>query len=157
MDASEKRLNGNKQVPCNVCGKIMRSDTLKRHSATHKDLLSLSENDVREELRVRHACQLQKEERRQEVMAIAHQEGIPLDLCKETATASSLDEEDLRDDMLNDNRLYLDKIERGKKIAVIVDEGIVRGESLSKERKLALELYRKQRPFFDPRLVELRP
>ena len=157
MDSiAEKKKNANKQIKCVVCSKEMRSDTLKRHSATHKDLLTLSDNEVREELRVRQTCHLQKEQRRQEVVAIAHQEGIPLDLCKDTVATPTLDEEDLREVLLNDNRLYLAKIELGKKIAAIMNGGVVHEESLSKDRKSALELYRKQRPRFDIMNVELR-
>ena len=89
-------------------------------------------------------------------MAIAHQEGIPLELCKDTVATPILDEEDLREEMLNDNQLYLAKIELGKKIAAIMNGGVVHEESLSKDRKSALELYRKQRPRFDIMNVELR-
>ena len=43
----------------------MRSDTLKRHTNTHKDILTLSEEEARKELRSRHEVQLQHEEKRQ--------------------------------------------------------------------------------------------
>jgi len=55
--------------------------------------------------------------------------------------------------MLKDNQKYLEMIERGKNM----DKGVVREESLTKERKLALDLYRKQRPRFDIDNMELRP
>ena len=38
--------NRNKEAQCDICNKIMRSDNLKRHKQTHKDLLSLPESDM---------------------------------------------------------------------------------------------------------------
>ena len=114
----------------------------------------MSEDEVREELKARHAIQLEREEKRQKIEEIAHQEGIPIP--KEIVDTPVFDEENLREDLLKDNQLYLDKIELGKKIAVIIDEGMVREESLTKDRKLALDLYRKQRPRFDIANIELR-
>ena len=49
------RKNGNKKVICLVCAKSMDSDKLKRHNKIHKDLLSLPEDEVKEELRLRYA------------------------------------------------------------------------------------------------------
>ena len=132
----------------------MLSNKLKRHAKTHKDFLCMSEEEARNELRARHAIQLEREEKRQKIEEIAHQEGIPLP--KEIIEASVIDVENLREDLLKDNQLYYDKIEIGKTIAVIIDEGVVREESLTKDRKLALDLYRKQRPRFDIANIELR-
>ena len=133
----------------------MRSDVLRRHITTHKDLLSLPEEQVKEELRVRHAVQLERETKRQRVEEIAHQEGLTVP--KEISDTQPLDKENLRENLLRDNQLYLEKIELGKNISSIMDEGIVREESLTKERKLALDLYRRQEPRFDISLVQLRP
>ena len=151
MDQNDRH----KKVSCFVCGRSMRSDVLKRHSQTHKDLISMSEEEAREELKTRHALQLQREEKRQKVEEIAHREGIPIP--KEIIEASIFDAENLRDDLLKDNQLYLEKIELGKKIATIIDEGVVREDSLTRDRKLSLDLYRKQRPRFDIANIELRP
>ena len=133
----------------------MRSDVLHRHSKTHKDLLSLPEEELKEELRVRHAVQLERETKRQRVEEIAHQEGLTVP--KEISDTQPLDEENLRENLLRDNQLHLGKIELGKNISSIMDEGIVREESLTKERKLALDLYRRQEPRFDISVVQLRP
>ena len=133
----------------------MLSNNLKRHAKTHKDILAMSEEEAREELKARHATQLQREEKRQKIEEIANQEGIPIP--KEIIEASVFDVENLREDLLKDNQLYIEKIELGKKIALIIDEGMVREESLTRDRKQALDLYRKQRPRFDVANVELRP
>ena len=133
----------------------MLSDKLKRHAKTHKDLLSMTESEVRDELKARHAVNLEREEKRQKIEEIAHKEGLIVP--KEISEASSeFDEGYLQEDMLKDNQIYLERIELGKRIDAIMDKGIVREESLSKERKYALDLYRKQRPRFDIASTELR-
>ena len=43
------RTNRNRKAECDVCGKPMRSDNLKRHKLTHKDLLSLPDNEIKDE------------------------------------------------------------------------------------------------------------
>ena len=42
--------NRHKTVSCGVCKKPVRSDTLKRHMKTLKDLTSLSDEELEEEL-----------------------------------------------------------------------------------------------------------
>ena len=76
---------------------------------------------------------------------------------KEIIDNQPLEEENLRESLLRDNQLYQEKIELGKNISLILDEGIVREESLTKERKLALDLYHRQEPRFDTSAVQLRP
>ena len=131
----------------------MRSDNLKRHAQSHKDILTMTDDEVRDELRVRHATEVHREERKQEIMEIALQEGISIDLCD----TKKVDIKSLRDDLLRNNREYLDKIDLGNQIADIIDEGVVREESLTKERKEALDLYRKQMPRIDIQSTQLRP
>ena len=63
----------------------------------------------------------------------------------------------MKEELLQNNKEYLDKIELGKDIALIIDEGVVQEESLTIRRKEALELFRKQMPKIDIHLVQLRP
>ena len=135
----------------------MRSDHLKRHQLTHKDILSMNDDEIRQELRVRNANRVFREEQRQKVEEIAQKENIPLELCTHSpslpADLSSLEEE-----LLKTNQEYLDKIELGKRIAIIIDKGVVCEESLIKSYKDALDLYRKQKPRIDNiQFVQLRP
>ena len=153
----ESSANLNKSVRCIICSKRMRSDNLKRHMETHKDIISMTDDEARDELRARHTAQMQREERWQKIEEIAHKEGIPIDRCKEIIEAPVFDEENLRVELLKNNQLYLGKIELGKKITAIIDEGIIQEESLTKGHKFALDLYRKQRPRFDITSVHLRP
>ena len=67
MDSLKSQNNRNKRVRCSVCNRNMRSDTLKRHTSTHIDILSMSEVEVRAELKARNAKEMRKsKERRKE-------------------------------------------------------------------------------------------
>ena len=71
----------------------------------HKDLLSLTEVEVKEELHVRHALEVERKERaakRQRIDEIAEEEGLiePKEVKKT-----------LKEELLQDNKMYLDKID----------------------------------------------
>ena len=146
------RNDRHKMVRCKVCNRSIRSDHVKRHARTHKDILTMSDQDVREELRSRQLVKMRREEQQQRVMEIAQQENISIDLHPE----QSIDTELLRSDLLLDNQEYLYQIELGKQISNIIDEGIVREESLTSDRKKALMLYRKTKPTIEIANVHLR-
>ena len=63
----------------------------------------------------------------------------------------------LEKSLLSDNQLYLEKIELGRNISTILDKGTIQEESLTKERKLALDIFRKQEPRCDISAMHLRP
>ena len=92
-----KSTNRNKKVRCSICNRAIRSDNVNRHARTHADILNMSEDEVREELRNRHTDQMQREEKRQKIMEIAQQECIPLIHCTDI---SPLDTSSLRQDLL---------------------------------------------------------
>ena len=133
----------NKHIRCKICSKSIRKDTLNRHHETHRDILSMSDEDMREEIRARHATQMYREDRRQKVEEIAYNDGISINLPKEFEIE---DITNLKEELLQTNEEYLEKIELGHQIANILDEGTVQEESLERSYKDALDLYRKQRP-----------
>ena len=45
----------------------MRSDNMRRHELTHRDVLTMTDDEVREELRARHATRVYREENYQRV------------------------------------------------------------------------------------------
>ena len=143
-----------KRVQCTICKKMMRSDNLKGHMKIHKDLLSLPDEEVKEELRARHAAQQEREAKQRRIRDIAREErlSIPQEVCD----SQSLNKDDLRELLSRNNRHYLEQIELGKNISSILDEGVVREESLTKEHKLALDIYRRQEPRCDISTVQLR-
>ena len=85
----ETHHNRHKHIHCSICGKSIRSDHMKRHTKTHKDILSLPEEEARQELRNRHEVQMQRDEKRQKLEEIAQQEGIPVTVCADTTTPST--------------------------------------------------------------------
>ena len=145
----------NKKVECNVCLQKIRSDTVKRHMKKHRDLYSLDENDIREEIKERKRQYENREERKRLVHDIARQEGAPLECIEDQTANPSLD--DLEEAMRQDNEKYLENIELGKQVNTIICKGVAQEESLSKQRKDALILYRKQMPTRDMTNVDLRP
>ena len=92
----------------------MRSDNLKGHMKIHKDLLSLPDEEVKEELRARHAAQQEREAKQRRIRDIAREErlSIPQEVCD----SQSLNKDDLRELLSRNNRHYLEQIELGKHI-----------------------------------------
>ena len=130
-----------KFVHCKICSKGMQYDHLRRHELTHRDILTMTDDEVQEELRARDATRVYREEKRQKIEEIAQQENIPIELCVQI-TSSTL--KTLEEELLQSNQEYLEKIELGKRIALIIDRGTVREESLKSNYKEALDLHRKQ-------------
>ena len=126
----------------------MRSDNIKRHENTHKDIFTMSEDEQREELRARNEARMLREEQTKKLLMIVQQEQI---------TINPIDVTQLREDLLHDNSKYLHQIELGKQISKIIDEGVVREESLTTERRKALTLYRQTKATIDIAGVQLRP
>lgn len=122
---------------------------------THKDLLSLPEEEVKEELRVRHATQMERETKRQRIAELAQEMDLPIP--EEISNEQVVTIEELESSLLGDNQIYLKKIQLGKQIESILSKGVVLEESLTKDRVQALHFYRRQRPRFDVSAVELRP
>ena len=63
----------------------MRSDHLRRHELTHRDILAMTDDEVREELRARNETRVYREEKHQRVEEIAQQENIPIELCVQSS------------------------------------------------------------------------
>ena len=118
----EKMQDRHKQVECDVCGKPMRYDTLKRHKKTHKDLLSLPDNEIKDELKSRQEIKKKQEEKIQKVVEIARENNlaIPEEIVnKKRESAEEID--DVYATCLRSQQLYLEKIELGKQVATIVE------------------------------------
>ena len=142
---------GNRKVVCLVCERSMDSDKLKRHTRIHKDLLSLSEDEVKKELRERHDILMERDAKRRRVEEIAVQEGLSI-----PQEVKSIDKESVRNELIIENELYKAKIELGRIVADIIDEEGISEESLSREKNESLLLFRRQQPQFDLSIVELR-
>ena len=141
----------NRKVVCLVCERSMDSDKLKRHTRIHKDLLSLSEDEVKKELRERHDILMERDAKRRRVEDIAVEEGLSI-----PQEVKSIDKESVRNELIIGDELYKAKIELGRIVADIIDEEGISEESLSREKNESLLLFRRQQPQFDLSIVELR-
>ena len=144
-----------RQRQCAICKKWMRSDNLKGHMKTHKDLLDLSEDELEKELKVRHDVQQEKEEKRQQVVETA--QNLGLSVPDEVKESKVLDKDGLRSKLEKHHKAYLERVLYGEEISNILSEGKICEESLAKEDKHALDLYRQQRLRLDINEVILRP
>ena len=144
-----------RQRQCTICKKWMRSDNLKGHMKTHKDLLDLSEDELEKELKVRHDVQQEKEEKRQQVVETA--QNLGLSAPDEVKESKVIDKADLRSKLVNLNKVYLERVQYGEEISNILGEGEINEECLTKEHKYALDLYRQKRLRLDINEVVLRP
>ena len=159
MEGAAERKNRNKTVHCTICNKQVRSDHMNRHMRTHKDILSMTDEEVRGELIERYTENVHREERRKKILEIALEENIPSSHCSEVALSAFpiANKISLREEMNHNNHEYLDKIELGEQIITFMTEDNIREESLAKEHKEALKVYRNQMPRIDIQDVELRP
>ena len=135
----ENQKDRHKKTQCKVCGRCVRSDHMKRHARTHQDILTMSEDEAREELRRRNNGFLEREEKFQKLEEITQQEEIDISNCIDIPTTPAITQS-LEEDLLKENQDYLDRLELGKQIAQIINKGTVLEESLSRDRRHALEL-----------------
>ena len=99
----EPTKNRNKKMQCKVCGRSVRSDNMKRHARTHQDILTMSEDEAREELRRRNESFLEREEKIQKLEEIAHQEEIDSSNCLDT-TPTPVITQSLEEELLKENQ-----------------------------------------------------
>ena len=133
-----------KKVECDVCSKLMRSDNLKRHKQTHRDLLSLPDDEIKNELETRQEIKKKREEKIQKIEEIAKENNLAIPDEITSRKRESVDKiADVRTRCLQNQQLYLEKIELGKQVATIIENGDVIYESLGKIDKEAFDTYRK--------------
>ena len=133
-----------KTVVCDICDKSMRSNNLRRHKQTHKDLLSLPDDEIKNELVTRQEIKKKQEEKIQRIEEIAKENDLAIPEEIVSRKRESVDEiDDVRTRCLQNQQLYLEKIELGKQVATIVESGEVIYESLGKIDKEAFDTYRK--------------
>ena len=144
-----------KTSKCTVCQISMRSDHLSRHMKVHTDLLSLPVEEVKVELRLRHAAQVEREAKQQQIKEIAEKEGLPIP--QEILDTQLVDKDTVRKEMKEENQQYIEKIELGRIVAAVIHEEHICEQALCKEKQEALLLFRRQQPLFDISNTDLRP
>ena len=144
MELAVRQTNRNRRVECDVCGKPMRSDNLKRHKQTHKDLLALPDNEIKKELEKRQEFKKKREEKIRKIGEIAKENGLAVPEEIISRKRESADEtDDVYARCLQNHQLFLEKVQLGKKVASIVESGDVIYQSLGKTDREAFDTYRK--------------
>ena len=115
--------NRNKQVECKVCLRKMRSDHLKRHMLKHRELNTLDEEEIRDEIKRRKKLRETREDREQLVRQIAEEEGLLLEYYCDIETPDALNPISVEKEVMDDDLIYTRKIEHGKLITNILENG----------------------------------
>ena len=147
-----------KNVMCNVCGKVMRDDHLKSHmSSKHADTLKLKEAIEIHGSQSTQSCTENAESGKEQSV---HGECKDHVKALETAVAadSANDDDDacLKFQLLQNNEAHKNNVNLGRKISKVLNEGVVFEESLTKQQKFCLELFRAQQPATDVANAKLR-
>ena len=87
---------------------MMRSNNLKRHMRKHRDIYSLDEETLRDEIKDRKRKYEDREKRKQLVLEIAEQEQVPLQCCVPSTT--KLHTSTLCQDMLQNINVYYNSL-----------------------------------------------
>ena len=128
-----KMQDRHKAIVCDICDKSMRSDHLKRHKQIHKDLLSLPDDEIKDELVTRQEIKKKQEAKIQRIEEIARENDIAIPDEIVRRKRESVDEIDnVLTRCVQNHQLYLEKIELGKQVASIVESGKLIYESLGK-------------------------
>ena len=103
----------------------------------------MPEKQLEEVLQAGHDIQQERDARRQRLVETVHD--LELSASEEVHDPNSLNMDDLRELLLEDQQRYLKQIELGRNISYILDEGAIQEESLTLDNKLALDIYRQRR------------
>ena len=121
---------------CSICGKFLRSDTLKKHIIAKHGNKENCEQHQEKSLMVLEGDG--KESRYDQEISLCDNkiESVQFSI---GSTDVKLDNE-----LLRDKEAYLKNVLIGEKILLRISEGKIPEESLSKQHKFCLELYRSQ-------------
>ena len=120
----------------------MRDDHVKRHMKQHGDIDAMEKVEKRAELERRKEAHEHREKQREETRLIAQEIGVPPS-CYEQSTSVTVHGDDLRTQLRNDKRKHAEKVELGREIEAIINDGDASEESLTQENKNALTQFRR--------------
>ena len=118
----------------------MRRADHQYHVTIHEYLLDLPDKQLEKVLQAGHDIQQERDARRQRLVETVHD--LELSAPEEVQHSKLIDDSCVRQRLINSNKVYLERLRLGETISNILDEGVIREESLAKEDKQALELYR---------------
>ena len=120
LQQKPQHADGHRQTECNVCLRKMRSDNLKSHMLKHRELRTLDEEEIRDEIKRRKKLRETRDEREQLVRQIADEEGLPHEYCDIETPDTEEDLPPLEEDLLKDYETYTRRIECGRTICKMV-------------------------------------
>ena len=135
----------NKTAMCNVCGKVMRDDNLKRH-------LSLKHGNTKNSVK----C---KEERQQPSNLLIGSQHYS----KVQAEGSEIDKSDdfllndganLKFELQRDDEVYQKNVNIGEQISILLESENIREKSLSKRNKFCSDIFCAQQPTTDVKKIQ---
>ena len=155
-------MNRHKTVMCNVCGNVMRDDTIKRHMSTkhgneghhqsQRQATLDSDTPAEDVCQDRSFASDATEVCNQHYQATA---AILTSVQQPMKTADNVNAS-LEYELVRDNETYTKKLEIGGQVSVILLSGKIMEKSLSKHNKFCLELFRACQPTLDVANAELR-
>ena len=136
-------MGNHKKVMCNVCYRERRSDILKRHMKQHsKKNESVPATNILETNNIYN-----------NPPSVSTSNPI-----KKSNEKSKINKEELRKHLIKVENEYQEKLELGKDIYEMLDEGVVSYQALTRDMKEAVDLYiENQADFRDVGNVELKP
>ena len=106
-------------------------------------MLDLTEEQLEVMLQARYDIVQQGcEAKRQRIVETV--QNLELSAPEEDQHSKLIDDSCVRQRLINSNKMYLERLRLGETISNILDEGVIREESLAKEDKQALELHRNE-------------
>ena len=144
-----------KRRQCVICGRSFscRQNLWRHKKSVHeksnhkcdvkilKDLLDSTEELLEEVLQAGNDIQQERDEKHQRNVETVHD--LELSAPEEVQRSKLMNDDScVRQRLINSNKMYLERLRLGETISNILDEGVIREESLAKEDKQALELYR---------------
>ena len=166
-----------KTVMCNVCGKVMRDDHVKRHmSVKHRtktlvqqrgedcqlqqrqatfasDVSKVSAEDVQQD---RSFEKMSTEASNQEIEASAEMDSYDEELLEVSKANCTHVKANLKFELMRNNETYKKNIAIGEQISDVLRDGEIVEKSLTKQHKFCLDLFRAWQPTVDVANAELR-
>ena len=110
----------------------------------HRKLYTLDDDEIRDEIKRRKKLWETKEGREQLVRQIAEEEKLPLEYCNMEVVDDALNPISIKKQLVDDDQIYKRKIELEKIISNVLEKRSVREDSLSKDNRELLKLYRNE-------------
>ena len=136
--------NYNKTAMCNICGKVMRDDNLKRHIRSRNGEINGIISSIDNQ------CGQLKQNGED---FVNDGEGFKVEVADELLETCDVN---LKLELHRDNEVYQKNVEIGRQISILLKSDNIPEKSLSRQNKFCLDLFRAQQPTTDVNTAEPR-